>query len=140
MTTREPGTPHMPNGLPLTRMRLMRFEHRHQRPITSRQFARRMLDHGVYAIALVVVSLFIGAAGYRVFAGFPWMDSVLNSAMLLGGMGPVGEIHSTAGKMFATVFALYAGLVFLAVAALLLGPVFHRMMHRFHFEADERQK
>lgn len=140
MTTREPGTPRGPNGLALGRMRLMRFEHRHQRPITSRQFARRMLDHGIFAIALVIASLVIGAAGYRVFAGFSWMDSVLNAAMLLGGMGPVGEIHTTAGKVFATVFALYAGLVFLAVAALFLGPVFHRVLHRFHFEADERHE
>lgn len=117
-------------------MPILRFEHHHQRPLTGRQFARRLLGHAMYAALLVAGSLLLGAAGYRVFAGLSWVDAILNSAMLLGGMGPVGEIGSTAGKLFAAAFALYAGIVFLAVSALLLGPVFHRVLHHFHFDAD----
>ncbi len=122
-------------------MPILRFEHRHQRPITSRQFAHRLFRHGMVAALLVGGSLVLGAAGYRIFAGFSWVNAILNSAMLLGGMGPVGDIGSTGGKLFAAAFALYAGLVFLAVAALLLGPVFHRVLHHFHFDeapSDQR--
>lgn len=140
MKTDQRDAPHVGNHPGSGRVRLMRFEHRHQRPITSRQFARRMIGHSVYAGLVVAGSLFIGAAGYRVFAGFSWVDSLLNSAMLLGGMGPVGDIPTTSGKLFAAAFALYAGLVFLAVAALLLGPVFHRVLHRFHFEAEQESR
>ena len=73
--------------------------------------------------------------GYHWIAGFTWVDSFLNACMLLGGMGPVGDLRGNGGKIFAGLFALYAGLVFLAVGALLLAPVFHRVLHRFHADA-----
>lgn len=71
--------------------------------------------------------------GYRVFENLPWVDAFLNAAMLLGGMGPVNPPQSTSGKLFAGLYALYAGLVFIATAALLFAPIFHRLMHGFHW-------
>jgi hypothetical protein len=79
-------------------------------------------------------SLGIGILGYRVFAGFTWIDSLLNAAMLLGGMGPVGDIPTTAGKLFASFYALYAGLVLIAASGILLAPALHRVLHGLHLE------
>jgi hypothetical protein len=87
-----------------------------------------------YAGVLVALSLVIGMAGYHWLAGFAWIDAFEDSAMLLGGMGPVGPVASSTGKIFAGVFALYAGLVFLLVTALVLTPVMHHVLHRFHWE------
>lgn len=88
---------------------------------------------------LVVASLLLGMAGYHSIAGLPWIDAFENSAMLLGGMGPVGDVRNAGGKIFAGLFALYAGLVFLVVTALVLAPVFHYALHRFHWEADNTE-
>jgi hypothetical protein len=90
-----------------------------------------------YAAEVVGVSLVIGMVGYHFIAGLFWIDAFQNSAMLLGGMGPVGEVNNDAGKIFAGVFALYAGLVFLAVTALVLTPVFHHALHWFHWEISK---
>ena len=95
---------------------------------------RRMFQHGGYVALLVGASLVAGTVGYHVFAGQIWIDSFLNAAMLLGGMGPVGAIDSSAGKLFAAGFALYSGLVFLVAAGLMLVPVFHRVLHYFQWE------
>lgn len=91
-----------------------------------------MARHGGYALILVAISIAIGVAGFHNLAGQPAIDALLNAAMLLGGMGPVGEIKSDAGKLFASAFALYAGLVFITATALLLAPVLHRLLHHFH--------
>ena len=117
-------------------MTIMRFEGRHERPITRAQFTRRMMRHGGYAALVVVGSLALGVAGYMGLAHMSAIDALLNAAMLLGGMGPVGQIEGTWAKLFAAAFALYAGLVFLVVAGLLLVPVFHRVLHRFHWETE----
>ena len=93
-----------------------------------------MAQHGVYALELLIASLLFGTLGFHLIASQPWIDAFLNTSMLLGGMGPVGDIRSTAGKLFASFFALYAGLMFLAVGTLLLAPVIHRFLHRFHLE------
>jgi hypothetical protein len=110
------------------------YEHRGQPPLTRRLFLRRMLRHGGYAVMLVAISVAIGTVGYMVFARASFVDAFLNAAMLLGGMGPVGTLDTDGAKVFAAIFALYAGLVFIAVATLMLAPVFHRILHRFHWE------
>jgi len=106
------------------------------RPPSHRKLIRHLTQQAGYAAGLVGVSLGIGMAGYHWVAGLTWVDAFQNSAMLLGGMGPVGEVANPAGKIFAGLFALYAGLVFLAVTALVLTPVFHYALHRFHWEAE----
>lgn len=75
-------------------------------------------------------------AGYHFLEGLSWLDGFLNAAMLLGGMGPVAPLQTPAGKLFAGFYALYAGLLFITVAGLLAAPVAHRLLHRFHWEAD----
>jgi len=95
-----------------------------------------VLRHAAAALALVVVSLAVGMAGYEHFEGLPWRDAFLNSAMIAGGMGPVDAPHTNGGKVFAGLYALYSGLVFIATAALLLAPLVHRVMHKFHWEQN----
>ena len=97
-----------------------------------------MADHVALAAVLVGVSLLVGMWGYEHFEHLAWRDAFLNTAMLLGGMGPVDPLHSNGGKVFAGIFALYAGVVFLVVAGLLLVPVIHRIAHLFHFEGPGR--
>jgi uncharacterized RDD family membrane protein YckC len=113
------------------------YEPRHQPLATRRHFARRLVLHGGAALLLLAVSLGIGMLGYQHFEHLPWLDSFLNSAMLLGGMGPVNTPQSAPGKLFAGLYALYAGLMFLIVAGLVLTPIVHRLMHRFHIDEDK---
>jgi hypothetical protein len=114
------------------------YEDRHTPPLPPRRFVRRMADHVAVAGALVAVSLMVGMWGYEHYEHLHWRDAFLNTAMLLGGMGPVDPIHSNGGKVFAGIFALYAGVVFLVVAGLFLVPVIHRIAHVFHFEGRPR--
>jgi len=72
--------------------------------------------------------------GYHVFEGLPWIDSFLNAAMIMGGMGPVNQLHSDAGKIFAGIYALYCGMVLLIAVAIFAAPIFHRFLHHFHME------
>jgi hypothetical protein len=95
-----------------------------------------MGSHLGAAAGLVAVSLVVGMWGYEHYEHLPWRDAFVNTAMLLGGMGPVDALKTNGGKMFAGFFALYAGGVFLVVAGLFLAPVIHRIMHRFHWESE----
>jgi hypothetical protein len=96
-----------------------------------------MLWHFGVATALVLGSLLIGMAGYAHYEGLAWRDAFLNAAMLLGGMGPVEAPRTEGGKLFAGLYALYAGLVFLVAVGIALAPVVHRLLHKFHWDADE---
>jgi hypothetical protein len=103
-------------------------------PLSASAFARHVVRQAAYATALVTFSLVLGMSGYHWIAGYRWIDAFLNACMLLGGMGPVGDLRTDGAKIFAGSFALYSGLVFLAVTALGLTPVFHWVLHRFHWE------
>ena len=113
------------------------YEARHHRPLTVRGFLRRMLSHSLAALGLLIVSLGAGVAGYMYYEHLSAVDAFLNAAMLLGGMGPVNPPASAAGKVFAGCYALYAGLVFIVTAAIMLTPVLHRILHRFHWSSDD---
>lgn len=110
------------------------YESRSQRPLPRAGFLRRLIAHALAALVLLVVSLACGMAGYMHFERLSWVDAFVNSAMLLGGMGPVNLPGTTSGKLFAGCYALYAGLVFIVTAALMFTPVLHRLMHKFHWE------
>lgn len=110
------------------------YEMKSEPPLVRKFFARRMCQHALIALGLVALSIAIGMAGYGGFEHLSPLDSFLNTAMLLGGMGPVNAPVTSAGKMFAGCFALYAGLVFIVTAALLFTPLLHRLMHRFHWD------
>jgi hypothetical protein len=96
-----------------------------------------MAKYGSYAAGLLAVSLLIGVMGFHWLAGQSGLDALLNAAMLLGGQGPIGVIRGTAGKLFASAYALYAGVVFIGAAAVALAPVLHRLIHKLHLEEAE---
>jgi hypothetical protein len=100
-------------------------------------FVRRMLRQGGYVLAFALASIAAGMVGFHVFASQAWIDAFLNTTMLLGGMGPVGEIRTAGGKIFAGLFALYAGLAFIVAFAVLTAPVLHRLIHSFHLEDQD---
>jgi hypothetical protein len=110
------------------------YETRRQAPLGRMHFRRRMLAHAAIVLGLIAFSLALGMAGYCVLEHLAPLDGFLNAAMLLGGMGPVNAPVTDAGKLFAGLFALYAGLVFIVTAALLFTPLLHRLMHRFHWD------
>ena len=114
------------------------FEHRHK-PLASRAvFAARMARSSALAGVLIAASLGIGVVGYHLFAGLDWIDALLNASMILTGMGPVDPLKTTGAKLFASAYALFSGVAFLTVVGLLMAPVVHRFLHRFHVElADE---
>jgi hypothetical protein len=110
---------------------------RHDEPLLPRAaFLRRLAYHVGAALALIGVSLFAGMLGYHVLEGLSWLDSFVNASMLLGGMGPVNPLQTDGGKLFAGLYALYSGLVFLVAVGVVFAPVLHRFLHHFHVEAD----
>lgn len=112
------------------------YESRHSAPPSRKLFLKRMLRHLLAALALALISLAIGMAGYTYYEGLAWRDAFLNSAMLLGGMGPVDPPRSPNGKIFAGMYALYAGLVFIITAGVIVAPALHRLLHKFHWKDD----
>ena len=112
------------------------YETRKQPLLRPADFVRRVLGHAAAAALLLVGSIALGMAGYMHYEHLAALDAFLDTAMLLGGMGPIHIPVTDAGKLFAGLFALYAGLVFIATAALVLGPVVHRVLHRFHLDKN----
>jgi hypothetical protein len=110
------------------------YEPRTQPPLSRLRFLVRLLQHVAAALALLLLSLGAGMLGYAHFERLPWLDAFLNAAMLMGGMGPVDAPKTDAGKLFAGIYALYAGLVFLIAAGVMLTPVVHRLLHKFHWD------
>ena len=112
-----------------------RFETKRDPVLPRRAFALRLLRTFGRASLLILVSLMLGMAGYHFIEELSWIDAFLNAAMILGGMGPVAPLQSSAGKLFAGCYALYSGLVVIVAAGVLFTPIFHRIIHKFHAEA-----
>lgn len=110
------------------------YEHRSAPLLPTKEFIVRMIRHGGVMVGVLVASLAVGMVGYHTLARMSWVDSFLNAAMILGGMGPIGELHDDAAKMFAGCYALYSGLVLIVVAGIILAPIAHRLLHRLHAE------
>jgi hypothetical protein len=125
---REPGTLKLDGAM---------YESRTEPLLSRRDFAVRLARHGGVSLALIFGSLLLGAAGYHVTEGLSWLDAVLNAAMILTGMGPVSPLRHASGKIFASFYALYSGVAFLAIAGLLVAPVAHRLLHHLHLEETE---
>jgi len=121
----------------MNRPRVFRFEHKGEPLVPFGVFVVRLLRSLAAASLIVAVALGAGILGYHVTEGMTWLDSFLNASMILGGMGPVNEIHTTAGKLFAGCYALFAGLIFIMVAGILFAPILHRFLHRFHLEGKK---
>jgi hypothetical protein len=110
------------------------FEKKHERLLSVPQFIKRLASFSFIAFLLIGLALCIGIAGYYYIASFPLVDAILNASMILAGMGPVGELPTTEAKLFASTYAIFSGLVFIAVIGVLLTPVMHRLLHKFHLE------
>ena len=96
-----------------------------------------MLRFGLFAAGIILFSLCIGILGYHYLESLSWIDSLLNASMILGGMGPVNPLQTNAGKIFASFYALYSGIILLASVGILITPIFHRFLHRFHLELED---
>lgn len=112
------------------------YESRKQRLLTRAQFARRVFFHLLFVIGCAAISLTVGVLGYHFIGALPWIDSLLNASMILGGMGPVDTLKSDAAKVFASLYALFSGLFFIGVIAVLVVPFVHRIMHRLHIDEE----
>lgn len=110
------------------------LERRRQKLAPFSVFAQRLAAAIGVACGVVAVVLFIGVAGYHWLSGLDWLDSLLEASMILGGMGPVNPINTTSAKIFASGYALFCGLVFIGIMGIVLTPVVHRMLHKFHVE------
>ena len=119
------------------------YENRSDPLLSRTKFVLRVLAHAAFALGIVVLAVIVGILGYHYFEGLAWIDALVESAMLLGGMGPIHQLQTVSGKLFASFYALFAGLVFLVIVGVLLAPLFHRFLHRFNLELapdDQEQK
>ena len=113
------------------------FEHQRHPLLPRGKFIQRLLRYLALSTGIIGVSLAIGILGYHYLEGLPWIDALVNAAMLLGGMGPVNQLHTTAGKIFASFYALFSGMILLVAVGVLIAPIFHRFLHRFHLDIDD---
>ena len=103
-----------------------------------RVFYSRVIQCFLVTLVIVAFSLTLGTVGYHYTEGWPWLDSLLNAAMILTGMGPADPVKSGEGKWFATFYCLYSGIAFLTLVAILMAPIYHRFIHRFHLDEEGR--
>ena len=108
------------------------YEH-HKQPLASKKvFKQRLTRNGLIGLALLAFSLGVGMLGYHFLESLSWIDALLNASMILGGMGPVTPLQTNAGKIFASFYAIYSGVILLASVGVLAAPIFHRFLHRSH--------
>ncbi len=115
------------------------FEHIKQKVISRHAFAVRMANALGLWVILTLGGLAVGMLGYTLTEGMSGVDAFVNAAMILSGMGPVGELHTTAGKIFAGCYAIFSGLIIVIATGFVLAPIFHRVLHRFHVETSKEQ-
>ena len=114
----------------------MKLEHHKQPLATWRTYLLRQLRFVLFALVLVGVSLAIGTWGYMHFANYRFVDAFLNASMILGGMGPIGDLPCDGAKWFASFYALYSGIALLTTVAVMLAPLTHRLLHRLHLDDE----
>ena len=116
------------------------YERMHHNLLPWKRFAKRVVRHAAIATAAMAVALGLGMVGYHFLNELPWIDAFVNASMILGGMGPVSPLKNNAAKMFAGLYALFAGVVFIAVAGVTIAPFAHRLIHRFHLDDEDVPK
>jgi hypothetical protein len=120
------------------RRSLPRFERRHEPLLSPRTFIWRQIQFLFFALVMVFGSLGIGVLGYHFSEGLTWLDALVNASMILFGMGPVSELHTNAGKWFASFYAMFSGVAFITIVGVVFAPLFHRFLHRFHLAGDDK--
>jgi hypothetical protein len=116
------------------------YEHRTKPLLPRHKFFARLSRHAGIALLLIAIALAIGMAGYHMLENMNWIDSFANASMILSGMGPLGELKTSAGKIFAGCYALFSGVVFLTSVGVIFAPIFHRFLHKFHLESAKEAK
>ena len=119
---------------------MLKYEHRKSPLLPASKFYQRLITNFFLALVLIAASLTIGIVGYMSLAHLPFPDALENASMILGGMGPVDPLHSDAAKYFASFYALFSGITFLSIIAVLVAPILHRAMHKFHIETEEEEE
>ena len=123
-----------------SRLSWLRYERRQDQLAPRSVFVKRIVASLAVALGLICVVLLIGIAGYHYLAGFNWIDSLLEASMILGGMGPIKELPNDTAKIFASIYALFSGLLLIAMMGIILSPVIHRVMHKFHVDEKDVNK
>jgi hypothetical protein len=113
------------------------YEQRADEVASRSVFIRRIVGSLLISLGVIALGLSIGICGYHFIAGFNWIDSLLEASMILGGMGPVRELTDDASKLFASIYALFSGLIVIALMGIMLSPVAHRVMHKFHVAEED---
>ncbi len=111
------------------------YEHRKAPLLPWPDFLVRLALHAGVGSAILFLALGLGMFGYHYFEDMPWIDAFANASMILSGMGPLHQLQTDSGKLFAGLYALFSGLAFITVAGIFLAPVVHRLMHKFHLES-----
>jgi len=115
------------------------FEKKQEPLLPTHVFARRLVNFLLFSLSVMAVALCLGVLGYHHFGKLNWIDALLNASMILGGMGPVDPLPDDAAKLFASIYALFSGVVFISTAGILLAPLFHRVLHKFHIEDETNE-
>jgi hypothetical protein len=115
------------------------FEHRSAPLLPRKEFIGRMRRCVLISAGIAAVTLAVGMLGYHLLENMPWPDSFANASMILSGMGPLGNLNTNAGKIFAGIYALFCGLIFVTILTILLAPIFHRALHKFHLETGKQK-
>ena len=112
------------------------YEQRTEPLLTRVEFFFRIVRHGALSVAIIAGALLVGILGYHFIEGLSWLDALVNASMILGGMGPVNDLNTVGGKLFASFYALFSGLMFIVIIGVVLAPFAHRLIHRFHLEEE----
>jgi hypothetical protein len=115
------------------------FERRTDKLAPVSLYVQRIIGSLAIGLALMLVALSAGVAGYHLIAGFDFVDSLLEASMILGGMGPVRELPNESAKIFASIYALFSGVIFIALVGIILAPTAHRVLHKFHLDEKDVQ-
>ena len=114
------------------------FEH-HKEPLQPRkEFVSRQMQYLAFALLILLASLGVGTVGYHILGNLIWLDAFLNASMILTGMGPVDKLETDGGKFFSALYAIFSGVAFLTFVGVLFAPVYHRFLHKFHLDIEDK--
>ena len=114
------------------------FEHYREPLLTRKDFLYRQIRYLAFALLILLISLGMGTIGYHALGNIGWIDAFLNASMILMGMGPVDKMETDGGKMFSALYAIFSGVAFLTFVGVLIAPVYHRFLHKFHLDIEEK--